>query len=110
MTLRDEVLARWQRRHDEWQKLGVTVNGAMIVAEVIADLRAILEGDSGELLPLAEAARESGYSADHLARLVRESRIPNAGRRGKPMIRRCDLPVRPPKLEGQRLKVYDPVA
>ena len=60
-------------------------------------------------LTLAEAAQESGYSVDHLERLVREGKISNAGRRGKPMIRRSDLPIRPRKLDGPRLPAYDPV-
>ncbi|MDE2782551.1 MAG: hypothetical protein OXK77_06320, partial [Gemmatimonadota bacterium] len=43
-----------------------------------------------------EAARESGYSADHLGRLVRDGRIPNAGRPGAPRIARTDLPRKAP--------------
>lgn len=45
-----------------------------------------------ELLTLAVAAAESGYSVDHLQRLVAEGEIPNAGQKGKPRIRRADLP------------------
>jgi len=41
---------------------------------------------------LVEASRESGYSADHLGRLVRDGKIPNAGRRGAPRIARRHLP------------------
>jgi hypothetical protein len=47
-----------------------------------------------ELLTLQRAADESGYSLDHLGRMLREGKIPNAGRRAKPLIRRCDLPVK----------------
>ena len=41
---------------------------------------------------LVEASRESGYSADHLGRLVRDGKIPNAGRPGAPRIALKDLP------------------
>ena len=44
------------------------------------------------LLNLQQASEESGYSADHLGRLVREDKIPNAGRQGAPRIARRDLP------------------
>jgi hypothetical protein len=47
-----------------------------------------------ELLSLHRAAEESGYSVDHLGRLLREGKIPNSGRRAKPLIRRSDLPVK----------------
>ena len=70
-----------------------------------------------ERLSLAQASERSGYSQDHLARLIREGRIPNAGRRGSPRIRAGDLPVRPAShhrehelVVSDRSRVYDPVA
>ena len=46
------------------------------------------------LLNLQQAAEESGFSADHLGRLLREGMIPNAGRPGAPRIARRDLPIK----------------
>ena len=43
-------------------------------------------------LTLANAARESGYSTDHLGRLVRSGKTSNAGRPGAPRISRGHLP------------------
>lgn len=73
-----------------------------------------LRDRADEELTLAEASLRSGYSQDHLARLVREGRIPNAGRRGSPRIRAGDLPVRPASpheiVVSDRSLIYDPVA
>lgn len=64
-----------------------------------------------EPLTLAEASLRSGYSRDHLARIIREGRVPNAGRRGSPRIRAADLPIRPrPVLAGPTRSAYDPIA
>lgn len=52
---------------------------------------ALRENDEATLT-LTDAARESGYSTDHLGRLVREGKIPNAGRAGAPRIARRHLP------------------
>jgi hypothetical protein len=54
-----------------------------------------------ELLSLRCAARESGYSVDHLSRLLREGRILNSGRKSKPLIRRRDLPQKGRKDKEQ---------
>ena len=43
-------------------------------------------------LTLGEAAAVSGYSRAHLGRLVREGKIPNAGRPNAPCIHQLDLP------------------
>ena len=51
------------------------------------------------LLTLEEAERVSGYSGDHLGRLVREGKIPNAGRRHAPRIRQRDLPRKACRLQ-----------
>jgi len=48
-----------------------------------------------EVVSLETAAAESGYSVDHLGRLVREGTIPNAGEPGAPRIRRVDRPRKP---------------
>jgi hypothetical protein len=46
-------------------------------------------------LTLQEAAAQSGYTADHLGRMVREGKIPNAGKPGSPLITKRDLPRKP---------------
>ncbi len=59
-----------------------------------------LGGWKDDLLTLTEAARESGYSADHLGREIRAGRIPNAGRPHAPRIRRGELPRKPGPLRS----------
>lgn len=51
--------------------------------------------DPEEALDLRTAADVSGYSADHLTRLVREGRLRNLGRKHSPRFRRGDLPRKP---------------
>ena len=48
-----------------------------------------------EQLTVQQAAREGGFSEDHLRSLVRSGQIENAGRKGSPRIRRRDLPMKP---------------
>ncbi len=60
------------------------------------DLEATLRERDETTLSLVEAARESGYSRDHLGRLVRDGKIPNAGRPNAPRIARRHLPRKAP--------------
>jgi hypothetical protein len=74
--------------------------GALVSVEkftdcILAELDAVICDTDSEPLTLARAAEESGYSVDHLARLVRAGRIPNAGRPRAPRVRRSDVPKRP---------------
>ena len=82
-----------------WRTLAATLrpyaDAAAVAYERAADaLDAALDAKNGARLTLREAARESGYSADHLGRLLRQGLIPNAGRPRAPRIRRADLPRR----------------
>lgn len=43
-----------------------------------------------------------------LQRLVRKGQIPNAGRKGRPLIRISDLPRRAPTVESPQKATYDP--
>ena len=80
----------WRQRADELHPYAPHVAAAF--TEVADELRAALETSEGDSLSLVEAARESGYSAEHLGRLVRVGEIPNAGRPNAPRIQRKDLP------------------
>jgi hypothetical protein len=68
----DQAATAWERAADE--------------------VEASLHDHGSEALPLQEAARESGYTPDHLGRLIREGTLSNAGRPNAPRIRRSDLP------------------
>jgi hypothetical protein len=94
MTLA-EVLARWESRRDEWVRLGVSVDGAKVAAEIVADLEELRHAQMSEAVTLREASLIGGYSLDHLQRCVASGQIENVGRKGRPRIRRDDVPVRP---------------
>ena len=64
----------------------------MALEACAAQLEATLRERDEATLTLTDAARESGYSTDHLGRLVRDGRIPNAGRPGTPRIALRHLP------------------
>ena len=81
-----------------WRRQAKTLRryGGQALATAIERCADELEGTIQErddtTYSLVEASRESGYSADHLGRLVREGKIRNAGRPGAPRIARVDLP------------------
>jgi hypothetical protein len=104
MTSMNELLAKWVARQQDWQRLGVQVNGAAVADEILADLHAVMGANALEPLTLREAAMLSGYTVDHLQRLVAGGRLENSGRKGRPRIRRGDLPVKP----GHRLPSEEP--
>lgn len=66
-----------------------------------------------ETLSLREASEYSGYSQEHLARLVRQGRIPDLrpkGSKGRIRIRVGDLPARPAVVAAHMRVAYDPSA
>ena len=89
--------------------LGGRVDGALLVRELVTSLRTIREALLDEPLSLTEAAERTGYSADHIGRLVREGKLPNAGRTHAPRVRARDLVTQlKPKLAASSVKAYDP--
>ncbi len=57
------------------------------------ELEQALTASGSETLTLKEAARLTGLTPGHLGDLIRAGTLPNAGRKGKPLIRRADLPA-----------------
>jgi len=97
---RDTFHTRWQTARDAFAESGALVDGAKLLDRVLADVDALFASANDETLTLREAARESGYSQDHLARMVRTGAIPNAGRSRSPRIRRANLPRKAAALPG----------
>lgn len=87
-----EIRARWEERHREHTRLGTLVPFANVCAEVLNDLRELVAEDT---LTLSEASLVGGYSVDHLQRLVARGAIQNYGVKGRPRIRREDVPRKP---------------
>lgn len=86
-----DLIAQWRDDANLLEKYGDT--GMANVCRAHADcLVAALQTEGGEILNLAEASIESGYSVDRLRHMVAAGEIPNAGRKGSPGIRRGDLP------------------
>lgn len=107
----DELRQRWLTRREEYARLAVHVDGARIVDEFVADLQALENDEADQLLSLRRASELSGYSIEHLARLVRAGTVRNAGRPNKPLIRLRDLPRKPKSRLDKTLNIsYDPVA
>ena len=94
-------MARWHTRRAEWKRLGAQVDGVAVADEVLSDLQALEAAEGDEILSLSVAAQESGYCSDHLARLIRQGKIPNAGRTNAPRVRRRDLPRKAASLRSQ---------
>jgi hypothetical protein len=96
MTLRmfEQLVMEWRDTAQSMDEWGAESSAAVI--EHCADqLEVVLRDWLLEELSLQPAAVESGYSSEHLGRLVREGAVPNAGRPNAPRIRRCDLPRKP---------------
>ena len=91
MTGPTDLTAQWRDEAETLRRRGAEVQA--VALETCADEleRALRERDN-ELLNLTEAARLSGYSSEHLGRMVRDGVIPNAGRPNAPRIRHGDLP------------------
>jgi len=102
-----EYAAELRRRAECLRSWGGSEDVARVY-EIIADeLVELVRVHADTPLTLQEAAKESGYSEDHLRHLVAEGKIANAGQKGRPRIRRRDLP-RKPTSPAPVASGYDP--
>jgi hypothetical protein len=91
----DQLRVKWRARRDEFARFRASVDAPILCDELLADLESAAQARDEEVLTLREASTVSGYTVDHLARLIRQGRIRNGGRRGAPRIRARDIPLRP---------------
>ena len=85
------LLDAWLRQAESLRYYGGE-HLAVVLERCADELQTTITERDETTLTLTEAARESGYSREHLGRLVRDGKIPNAGRPGAPRIARRHLP------------------
>ena len=103
MEVRDGLFRWIEDTRSTFARLGVTaVDPERFLPELTDRLRAVFEAQDDELLTLPEAAHRTGYSADHVGRLVREGVIPNAGVPNRPRVRAADLASLPRRASRSR--------
>ncbi len=83
--------ADWRGKAKALRRYG-SETAALVLDLCAEDLETTIRDRDETTLSLVEAARESGYSREHLGRLVRDGKIPNAGRLNAPRIARIHLP------------------
>jgi hypothetical protein len=108
MTTTD-LITRWETLREAYAQAGAWVEGTRIIDAFLADIDAVSGQTAGTLLTLREAAALSGYSVEHLGRLIRQGALPNAGKHHAPRIRLADLPQRPGHFARSAKGSYDVV-
>ena len=103
------LIKRW-RTDAACLRLYGAVGQADLLETVAREVEEAASSEAERVLTLAQAAERTGYTVDHLGRLLREGRIPNVGRRSAPRIRVADLPRRPRGLSQGINDAYDPTA
>jgi hypothetical protein len=101
-----ELTAHWRSKASvfrEHEQTSVAIAYELCAKQLDEALKSIAEAP----LTLAEAAQLSGYSTDHLGRLIREGKVPNAGRPGAPRIARKDLPRKSEMAPSQGTRHLD---
>jgi hypothetical protein len=110
ITDEDAALDWWDTEFaDRCEELDVHVSASALARSIVSSLRQLRTDAVENCVSLSEAARRSGYSPEHLGRLIREGKIFNAGRKGKPRIRVRDIPHRSQaELAPGSRESYDP--
>ena len=102
----------WRIEAETLRKRGAT--GEAVTLESCADdLERVLKNWQDQLLTLEQAARETGYSAEHLRRQVRGGQLSaerGEGAKSHIKIRRGDLPAKPRRDRSTSPDIpYDPI-
>ena len=101
ITQPSDLPADWRARAQLLRDWGGDPQLPKVWELAATELDHALAAGGDEALSLVEAAEESGYSTGYLGSLVRKGKIPNAGRRHAPRIRRSHLPHKKPSKPGR---------
>lgn len=109
-TALGELPASWRQRAEDLKRWAAADGAAAALERAAEELEEALAAQSETLLTLGEAAARTGYSRDHIGRLIRAGTVPNAGRKNAPKVRMRDLSTLKPKLASASVDAYDPAS
>jgi hypothetical protein len=95
------LLSEWDAEVATYRRRGL-VTEADFLASFARELRVRIDDCLSRPLELSDAMAESGYSYSALQKMVTSGDLPNAGSKGKPRIRRKDLPSKGARKELER--------
>jgi hypothetical protein len=84
----------WRERAVRLRTWASDERSAHVLDLVALELENAMARDGEAPLTLSQAALVSGYTTDHLRRLIRTGQLPNVGRRNAPRVRRGTLPLK----------------
>lgn len=85
------VADRWREDADRYKRDGALVSADTLLRRVAGELDEVLRAWWIEPLDLRQAAEETGLSYRALQKRIERRQVPNAGKKGAPRVRRCDL-------------------
>jgi hypothetical protein len=100
----------WRQVAEELRFWGGNDGPARALERTADQLEASLRREGDAPLSCSQAAQQSGYSEEHIRRMLRQQPELNCGRRGKPAIRRRDLPLKAGRLADKAPRSYDATA
>ena len=89
-----ELPAIWRARAEVLAENGAE-GQARAVKRCAEQLELALKCHGEETVSLTRAARDRGYTPDHIGRLVRQGKFKNYGRPGAPRVRLSEIPFKP---------------
>ena len=98
MKLLDDLAEQWLNEAGVLES-ALDERGAGLYRHHAAELKEALREVGNEVLTLEQAAIASGYSESRLGHMIADGTLPQAGEKGRPRIRRKDLPSKPKKPE-----------
>lgn len=76
------------------EEYNADVRAAAIWRKAAYLLGIAIHSEEDKIVTVTQAARERGYNSEYLARLVREGKIENHGRKHAPRVRIGDIPMK----------------
>lgn len=89
-----ETVEEWRKEAARFERRGFR-EPAELLRSCAEELESAWREHLEEPLSPAQGAKESGYTSDHIRRLLRDGTLPNAGGKNSPRVRRRYLPRKP---------------